>query len=142
MHETPVVPNPGSHEATFRRGCRCDVYVNQFGRGLGESPVGVPMYEIHPDCPLHRPGSGWSPVGDVVLGRRSEPRPRTGLPVPTEKQKPGRKPRTPKEPEPCPGLPGEPCDRVEKLRQSGFCTRCHMRQWQRQKKARQLASAA
>jgi hypothetical protein len=132
-----VIPHPGSFEAIARHRCTCDPFRNQFGRGLGESTTGVPVFEIHPGCEAHRPGSGWSPAGDVVLRRKREPV-RSALPVPVERKK-----RPSRNPARCPGLPGEPCDRVEKLRLSGVCNRCHERRRMREKAKRaRMAGAA
>lgn len=55
--QTPDPP-PGSPGA-LARGCLCDPARNRDGEGL--AGVDPPMWEAHPDCPLHGygPGRAW-----------------------------------------------------------------------------------
>jgi hypothetical protein len=49
------MPNPGSREA-LDQGCKCPVYDNSHGQGIGKDESGEEMFWINADCPLH--GSG------------------------------------------------------------------------------------
>lgn len=72
--------NPGSPDAR-QQGCRCNGPANQWGRGLPGSNSAAPMYDVHPQCPMHR--SGWVrvyvPVEDGGAARKPHTRGGQGL---------------------------------------------------------------
>lgn len=44
--------NPGSFES-IKRGCKCGMVKNQYGRGIGNYRLGPPVFDINEECTLH-----------------------------------------------------------------------------------------
>jgi hypothetical protein len=77
---TPVVPNPGSHEA-YTQGCTCPIIDNQYGRGYHEDAAGNRYHVIEVGCPLHNrvPAAPASQPGQQPDALAGEEQPEEGV---------------------------------------------------------------